>query len=149
MSSKGIHDIASLRELEIALYYFASGTSIATTNKHSFKPQHLRLRVGHHSMSSQAIAPLNPQWSHSSRATIPPSSSGVEFERTEKAVRPPCGIERCESSTWLADGCRKAWLLILILSLWSLVILSGSLKYRATANCCIRRLKRLNLHNDL
>ena len=44
-----------------------------------------------------------------SRAAIPPSPSGVEFERMEKDARALHGLEWSESSTWLAGGCGMAW----------------------------------------
>ena len=54
-----------------------------------------------------------------SRATIPPSSSGVEFERMEKDARALHGLEWSESSTWLAGGCWMAWSSFLFMALWS------------------------------
>ena len=47
-----------------------------------------------------------------SRATIPPSPSGVEFERMEKDARALFGLEWSESSTWLAGDCGMVWLLL-------------------------------------
>ncbi len=44
-----------------------------------------------------------------SRATIPPSASGVEFERMEKDAWALHGLEWREFSTWLAGGCGTAW----------------------------------------
>ena len=49
-----------------------------------------------------------------SRAAIPPSPSGVEFERMEKDARALHGLEWSESSTWLAGGCGMAWFFLSI-----------------------------------
>ena len=80
-----------------------------------------------------------------SRATIPPSSSGVEFERMEMDARALHGLEWSESSTWLAGGCGMAWFFFLFQALRrpffrvaseKLVFLFG-LSCIASANNCI------------